>query len=111
MKEIKAYIKRHKLDEVTWALHKIEGLTGMSILAVQGYGQGWHQQGSEPGSYANQRPSVKLEIYCRDELVNEVVATIEKAAHTGLKGYGKIYVADIEQAVRISNGERGLEAI
>jgi nitrogen regulatory protein PII len=83
----------------------------MSILAVQGYGQGWHRQGSEPGSYANQRPSVKLEIYCRDELVNEVVATIEKAAHTGLKGDGKIYVADIEQAVRISNGERGPEAV
>jgi nitrogen regulatory protein PII len=53
----------------------------------------------------------KLEIFCRDELVPEVVASIEKAAHTGLMGDGKIYVIDVEQAVRIRTGERGIDAI
>lgn len=54
---------------------------------------------------------MKLEVFCRDELVEEVVAAIERAAHTGLKGDGKIYVVNVEQAVRISTGERGIGAI
>lgn len=111
MKEIKAYIKQHKLDEVIWALHKIEGLSGVSILAAQGCGRGWHRNGSNPGDLIHQRTLAKLEIFCRDELVPEVVDSIEKAAHTGLMGDGKIYVIDVEQAVRIRTGERGIGAI
>ena len=56
-------------------------------------------------------PRVKLEIVCRDELVEEVVAIIEKTAHTGLRGDGKIYVTPVETAVRISTGERGEKAV
>jgi nitrogen regulatory protein PII len=48
---------------------------------------------------------------CEDELVELVISTIEKAAHTGLHGDGKIYVSDIENAIRISTGERGEEAV
>ena len=56
-------------------------------------------------------PCVKIEIVCRDELVEEVIAHIAQAAHTGLRGDGKIYVTPVESAVRISTGERGEEAV
>ena len=109
MKEIKAYIKKHKLDEVIRALRKVEGLTGMSVVESCGYGVGWG--GSRGGEQLDCRPGVRVEIVCRKALVDEVVSTIEKAAHTGLKGDGKIYVSGIEQAVRISTGERGEGAV
>jgi len=111
MKEVKAYIKRHKLNEVIRALRKIEGLTGVSILTVQGFGQGWHERDAELDPFTSRPPGVKLEICCRDDLVEAVVAAVEKASRTGLKGDGKIYVGSIEQAVRISNGERGESAV
>ena len=109
MKEIKAYIKRHKLNEVIRALRKVEGLTGMSVIDSCGYGVGWG--GAKGEEQIDCRPGIKVEIVCRDELADAVVATIEKAAHTGLKGDGKIYVSTIEQAVRISTGERGEGAV
>lgn len=111
MKEIKAYIKQHKLDAVIWALHRIEGLSGVSVVAARGCGRGWRHPDADPGDLVSERLSMKVEVFCRDELVEEIVAAIEKAAHTGLKGDGKIYVANIEQAVRISTGERGIGAI
>ncbi len=103
MKEIKAYIKKHKLDAVMSALRKIDGLSGVSILNSSGFGAGWRSTAG--GNERN--PGVKIELVCREALVDEVVSTIEKSAHTGLKGDGKIYVSAIEQAVRISTGERG----
>ncbi len=109
MKEIKAYIKKHKLDQVIRALRKVEGLTGMSVVESCGYGIGWG--GARGEEQIDCRPGVKIEVACRDRLVDEVVTAIEKAAHTGLKGDGKIYVSDIGQAVRISTGERGEGAV
>ena len=108
MKEIKAYITRHKLDEVTRALHKVEGLTGMSVIDCSGYGRGL-VKAAEPE--LDFHPGIRLEVICRDDLVEKVISTIEKAAHTGLKGDGKIYVSNIEQAVRISTGEHGEGAV
>jgi len=109
MKEIKAYIKKHKLDEVIRALRKIEGLTGMSVLESCGYGVGWG--GARGEEQIDFRPGARIEVICRDELAEEVISAIEHAAHTGLKGDGKIYVGSIEQAVRISSGERGEAAV
>lgn len=109
MKEVKAYIKQHKLDLVIRALRKLGGLTGMSVIDSCGYGIGWST--AKAGEQIDCRPGVKVEIICRDDLVDAVVATIEKAAHTGLKGDGKIYVSSIDQAVRISTGERGEGAV
>jgi len=111
MKEIKAYIKKHKLDQVIRALRKIQGLTGLSVIDSCGYGIGIGWGNSKEQIVGECRPGVKLEIICLDELVDEVVKTIEKTAHTGLKGDGKIYVSNIEQAVRISSGERGCGAV
>jgi nitrogen regulatory protein PII len=109
MKEIKAYIQKHKLDDVIRALHRIEGLTGMSVTDFYGYGIGWAR--IKAPEQAGFQTGVKLEIICRDSLADEVIAAIEKAAHTGLKGDGKIYMSATEQAVRISTGERGERAV
>jgi nitrogen regulatory protein PII len=113
MKEIKAYIKPHKLSEVTLALHQMKGLTGMSVIDVRGFGHtrttdARHGTIDDLEDYA---PHVKIEIVCKDESVETIVSTIEKAAHTGLHGDGKIYVSDISNAIRISTGERGEKAV
>ncbi len=111
MKQIQAYIKPHKLSAVTRALHHIEGLTGMSATDVRGFGRGRakdspHRITEDLVDYV---PHVKLEAV--DEIVDEVVETIRREAHTGLRGDGKIYVSPVEDAVRISTGERGDAAV
>ncbi len=113
MKEIKAYIKPHKLTEVTLALHRVEGLSGMSVVDVKGFGRTRTGKESHKAVYeiADFVPHVKIEIVCRDEMVDEIVSVIEKAAHTGLRGDGKIFVSDVETAVRIETGERGEGAV
>jgi len=112
MRLITAYIKPHKLDDVILALHRIEGLTGVSLADVHGFGRDRGvQEGEEPKVSMEVKHHVKLEVFCADGLVDEVVTTIERGAHTGLRGDGKIYVAPIEQAVRISSGERGEGAV
>jgi len=102
MKEIKAYIKPHKLSQVTLALHNVEWLTGMSVVDVRGFGRSRGQD-----KLVDHVPHVKIEVVCADDRVEEVISTIEGAAHTGLRGDGKIYVSSVETAVRIETGERG----
>lgn len=112
MKEIKAYIKAHKLDAVTLALHRIEGLTGMSVNEVRGFGrsrEGRKQSLAEQVSEFARH--VKIEIVCHNELVNTVIEAIRLNAHTGLRGDGKIYVSEVQDAVRIETGERGQNAV
>lgn len=113
MKLITAYIKPHKLSEVTLALHKVGDLTGMSVVDVRGFGRGkakdiHHHVVDDLADFI---PHVKIEIFCRNELVDKIVSTIQDASHTGLRGDGKIYVSHIDDAVRISTGERGENAI
>lgn len=107
MKKIETFIKAHRLDGVTLALHHVEGLTGMTVSEARGFGRG---RGSEhnPGDFHH---VVRIEVFCADALVDTVVQTIERTAHTGLRGDGKIYVLPVEQAVRISSGERGEAAL
>ncbi len=112
MKEIKAYIQKRKLSQVTLALHKVEGLSGMSVTKGQGFGRGKaqgmpHRIVDDLVEYV---PHVRIEIVCEDDQVEEIVNVIETAAHTGNKGDGKIYVGNVEQAVRIRTGERGTNA-
>ncbi len=113
MKEIKAYIKPHKLSDVTLALRQVEGLSGMSVSDTRGFGRGRAKDAPHTvrEDLVDFIPCVKIEIVCSDELVEEVVETILREAHTGLRGDGKIYVAPVEEAVRISTGERGQTAI
>ena len=113
MKEIKAYIKPHMLSNVVTALSNLEGLTGLSVTKVQGFGRSRakgarHRIVEDLIDYV---PHVKLEIVCSDTFVDEIVSIIEKTARTGLSGDGKIFVSHIETAVRISTGERDESAM
>jgi len=114
MKEIRAYIKPHKLSQVTLALHHVEGLTGVTVSEVKGFGRGHAHE--DPHSIRDELidyiPHVKIEIICHEQLVDEIIDTIRREAHTGLRGDGKSYVfSHVEEAVRISTGERGLSAV
>ena len=111
MKHIIAYIKPHKLDAVTQALHKIEHLTGMSVLEIKGFGRGRHKDVPLEEQLSDFVRHLKIEIFCKNALVDQIVNAIEKAAHTGLRGDGKIYVCEALDAVRISSGERGEAAV
>lgn len=109
MKLIIAFIKPHKLADVTIALHEIEGLTGASMSDVRGFGRG-RAKNSPDKIYHDTLdyiPNVRLEIACSDELAEKVVSVIETSAHTGLRGDGKIYITPLEEAVWISTSERG----
>jgi len=110
MKEVRAYIQPFKLSKVTSALQKIAGLPGLTVAEVQGFGRG---KVLVPGDKMVREfvPKVRLEIMVKNELVEEVVRTIEKAAHTGNLGDGVIFVLPVEQAVRIRTGERNRVAI
>jgi nitrogen regulatory protein PII len=106
MKEIKAYIKTHKLDAVVLALFHIKDLPGFSIVDVRGCGQQHMDERKHKMMEALVKHS-KIEIVCMDDQVEEIISVIEKNAHTGLRGDGKIYVSTIEHAVSIQTGERG----
>lgn len=111
MKEIKAYIKEVKQDDVTRALHRIEGLTGASFSRVLGFGRGKAQSSgykpdSDPSGYVHH---MKVEVVCSEDLAEPVVRAIHQAAHTGLRGDGRIYVSTIDQAVRIQDEPGGTE--
>ena len=113
MKEIKAYIKAHKLSDVTLALHRLKELTGMSVVDVRGFGRSRAQKAFKGIDYdpADYEPYTKIEIVCQDSLVDSIISIIKKTAHTGLKGDGKIYISNVENAVRIESGEEGNEAV
>ena len=113
MKHIIAYIKPHKLSKVTLELQKVEGLTGMTVLEVKGFGRtkgkdAPHRVVEDLIDYV---PHMKIEIFCHDELTEEIVSVIQTHAHTGLKGDGKIYICGAQDAIRISSGERGPAAV
>ena len=113
MKEIKAFIKPHMLSNVVMALSGFEGLSGLSVTKVQGFGRS-RAKGSRHRiveDLIDYVPHVKLEIVCSDTLVDEFVSIIEKTAHTGLSGDGKIFVSAVETVVRISTGERDEAAV
>lgn len=113
MKMIVAFVKPNKFDDIMFALHKIEGLTGASASEIQGFGRdrSVHNPSQKPEISLDFKPHIRLEIACHSERVEQVISTVEEAAHTGLRGDGKIYVFSLEDAVRLSSGERGEDAV
>lgn len=112
MKEIRAYIKPHKLEDVTMALHHIEGFTGMTIVEARGCGRGHLRHSRETLTDAVDHVAcVRVEVICADNHAESIIEAIERHAHTGLRGDGKICVFPVEQTVRISSGERGDAAV
>ncbi|HHN8581313.1 TPA: P-II family nitrogen regulator [Providencia rettgeri] len=112
MKYIIAIIKPFKLDEVREALSDI-GVQGLTITEVRGFGrQKGHAELYRGAEYAvDFLPKVRMEIAVSDELVEQVIETIEKKAYTGQVGDGKIFILSLEQAVRIRTGEKQDEAL
>lgn len=112
MKRIQAYIRTNRLEEVKLGLEDV-GLLGMSVEDVRGFGRQQGQTGTFRGSsYAlNLVPKIKLEMIVKDEDVELAIDTITVAAKTGELGDGKIFVSDVEDAVRIRTGERGSQAL
>jgi len=112
MKLITAIIKPFKLDDVREALSEI-GVTGVTATEVKGFGrQKGHTELYRGAEYVvDFLPKVKLEIAVHDEILEQSVETIVKAANTGKIGDGKIFVSNLEQVIRIRTGETGEEAI
>ena len=112
MKLVIAVIKPFKLEEVRDALTAI-GVHGMTVTEVKGYGrQKGHMEIYRGAEYAvNFLPKVRIEVAVPSELADKTVEAIGTAAKTGQMGDGKIFVAPIEQAVRIRTGETDADAL
>jgi nitrogen regulatory protein P-II 1 len=112
MKKIEAIIKPFKLDEVKEALQEV-GLQGITVTEAKGFGrQKGHTELYRGAEYVvDFLPKVKVEVVLGDDMVDRAVDAIRKAAQTGRIGDGKIFVSNIEEAVRIRTGESGMDAI
>ena len=112
MKKIEAIIKPFKLDEVKDALSR-EGVAGMTISEVKGFGrQKGHSELYRGAEYVvDFLPKVKIELLVDDSRVSLIADTIRQSASTGRIGDGKIFIVDVDEAVRIRTGERGVAAI
>jgi nitrogen regulatory protein PII len=112
MKMITAIIKPFKLDDVRRAVADI-GIQGITATDVKGFGrQRGHTELYRGAEYVvDFLPKVKIELAVPDEVVDQIVEAIMDAARTGKIGDGKIFVSDIEQAVRIRTGETGSAAV
>ncbi len=112
MKKIEAIIKPFKLDEVKEALHEV-GVSGITVTEAKGFGrQKGHTELYRGAEYVvDFLPKVKLEVVVDDSVADRVVEAISAAAQTGRIGDGKIFISNIEGAVRIRTGERDSDAI
>jgi nitrogen regulatory protein P-II 1 len=112
MKKIEAIIKPFKLEEVQNALNHI-GIKGMTLTEVKGFGrQRGHKEIYRGAEYqVDFVPKVQISMVVDEALADKVVGVIKDTAKTGKIGDGKIFVSDIEGAVRIRTGEAGLEAL
>jgi len=112
MKLVTAIIKPFKLDDVREALSEI-GVQGITVTEVKGFGrQKGHTELYRGAEYVvDFLPKVKLEAAINDNLLDQVIEAISKAANTGKIGDGKIFVSTLEQVIRIRTGESGADAI
>jgi nitrogen regulatory protein P-II 2 len=112
MKLVSAIIKPFKLDDVREALSEI-GVQGVTVTEVKGFGrQKGHTELYRGAEYVvDFLPKVKIEAAVSEDLTEQVIEAIAKAANTGKIGDGKIFVYPIEQAVRIRTGETGPDAL
>jgi nitrogen regulatory protein P-II 2 len=112
MKLISAIIKPFKLDDVRAALSEI-GVSGMTVTEVKGFGrQRGHTELYRGAEYVvDFVPKTRIEVAVRDALVDQVVEAIVSAARTGKVGDGKIFISDLERAIRIRTGEADDQAL
>jgi len=112
MKLVTAVVKPFKLDDVREALSDI-GMQGITVTEVKGFGrQKGHTELYRGAEYVvDFLPKVKIEVATTDDQVDQVIEAISKASNTGKIGDGKIFVVNLEQAIRIRTGESGNEAL
>ena len=112
MKIITAIIKPFKLDDVREALAQI-GVQGVTVTEVKGFGrQKGHTELYRGAEYVvDFLPKIKLEIAVKESMTDQVIDAVRDAANTGKIGDGKIFVASLEQVIRIRTGETGEDAI
>ena len=112
MKKIEAVIKPFKLDEVKEALQEV-GVQGITVTEAKGFGrQKGHTELYRGAEYVvDFLPKVKIEIVINEDRQEAAVEAIQKAARTGRIGDGKIFVLNVEEAIRIRTGETGADAI
>lgn len=105
MKMIVAVIQPFTLNRVTAALEEITDFPGITVFDVRGFGRRIDRQGNRINILNPYKPKIQIEIVAPDELIEQVVSTIEKHAHTGNHGDGKIIVLPVETVVRVQTGE------
>ncbi|MEI6525010.1 MAG: P-II family nitrogen regulator [Planctomycetota bacterium] len=112
MKKVEAVVRHFKLEDVKNALTE-RGIQGMTVTEVRGFGrQKGHTEIYRGTEYAvDFVPKVKIEVVCSDSNLQSVIETIIKTAQTGQIGDGKIFVSDLENAIRIRTGEQGEDAL
>ena len=112
MKKIEAIIKPFKLDEVKEALQEI-GIQGLTVTEAKGFGrQKGHTELYRGAEYVvDFLPKVKVEIVISADMLDKALNSIQEAAKTGRIGDGKIFISNVEDAIRIRTGESGPEAL
>ena len=112
MKMMTAIIKPFKLDDVRDALHQL-GINGMTVEEVKGYGrQKGHTELYRGAEYVVEfQPKIKIQIGISDDRVDAVIEVVCKAASTGKIGDGKVFVLNVDQAVRVRTGETNDDAL
>ncbi|AHV92258.1 P-II family nitrogen regulator [Bordetella holmesii] len=112
MKQVTAIIKPFKLDEVREALAEV-GVSGLTVTEVKGFGrQKGHTELYRGAEYVvDFLPKIRVEVVLADDLVDQAIEAVLKAARTGKIGDGKIFVTPVEQAIRIRTGESDEEAL
>ena len=112
MKLVTAVIKPFKLDEVKEALQEV-GLQGITVTEAKGFGrQKGHTELYRGAEYVvDFLPKVKVEVVLSEDQLEKAIEAIQKAAQTGRIGDGKIFISNVDDAIRIRTGERGTEAI
>lgn len=113
MKEIKAIIQPHMLEKVMDALHDLAHFPGITVSDCQGQGRGCGIDGSFVPTEGNifLAKMIKLEIFCSDAFCDQLVATLQRASHTGNAGDGVIMVADLSRVIRVRSGQEQGEAV
>jgi nitrogen regulatory protein P-II 1 len=112
LKKVESVIRPHLLDAVKTALQDV-GVVGMTVSEVKGFGrQKGHTETYRGSEYKVEfLPKIKIEVAIPDELVEQAVEAVLKAARTGKFGDGKVFVTSLDEVVRIRTGERGEAAL
>jgi nitrogen regulatory protein P-II 1 len=108
MKHVWAIIQPHKLSDVSLVLRRMPGVSGMTVTDARGWGRGKRQdEASHRDEARDFEAHVRVDVTCTAGIAEDVATAIQRAAHTGFRGDGVVYISPIEDAIRISTGERG----